>query len=89
MERLTYKASKGMTYKRKVDGHIMGNELYLGLFIDGTEDTIDNYEEVVDESIAEVKAYGNNEHTTRLAPEHPLFRLIKAQEEAAKKEAEL
>ena len=26
----------------------MGNELYLGLFIDGTEDTIDNYEEVVD-----------------------------------------
>ena len=46
MERLTYKASEGMTYKRKVDGHIMGNELYLGLFIDGTEDTIDNYVEV-------------------------------------------
>lgn len=46
MERLTYKASKGMTYKRKIDGHIMGNELYLGLFIDGTEDTIDNYVEV-------------------------------------------
>ena len=46
MERLTYKASEGMTYKRKVDGHIMGNELYLGLFIDGTEDSIDNYVEV-------------------------------------------
>lgn len=81
MERLTYKASEGMTYKRKVDGHIMGNELYLGLFIDGTEDTIDNYEEVEDESIAEVKAYGNNEH--------PLFRFIKAQEEAEQKQTEL
>ena len=46
MERLTYKASEGMTYKRKVDGHIMGNELYLGLFIDGTEDSIDNYVEI-------------------------------------------
>lgn len=89
MERLTYKASKGMTYKRKVDGHIMGNELYLGLFIDGTEDTIDNYEEVVDESIAEVTAYGNNEHTTHFAPTHPLFRLIKAKAEAEQKQTEL
>ena len=26
----------------------MGNELYIGLFIDGTEYIIDNYEEVVD-----------------------------------------
>ena len=26
----------------------MGNELYIGLFIDGTEDIIDNYEEVAD-----------------------------------------
>ena len=65
MERLTYKASKGMTYKRKVDGHIMGNELYLGLFIDGTEDTIDNYDEVVDESIAHI------------SPEHPLLKFLK------------
>lgn len=59
MERLTYKASEGMTYKRKADGHIMGNELYLGLFIDGTEDTIDNYEEVVDASVAEARTNAN------------------------------
>ena len=41
-----YKAKEGYTYKRKIDGYIMGNELYLGLFIDGTQDIIDNYEEV-------------------------------------------
>lgn len=45
-----YKAKEGYTYKRKIDGYIMGNELYLGLFIDGTEDVIDNYDEVVDET---------------------------------------
>lgn len=43
-----YKAKEGYTYKRKVDDFIMGNELYLGLYIDGTQDTIDNYEEVID-----------------------------------------
>ena len=43
-----YKAKEGYTYKRKIDGYIMGNELYLGLFIDGTQDIIDNYEEVED-----------------------------------------
>ena len=45
-----YKAKEGYTYKRKIDDYIMGNELYLGLFIDGTEDVIDNYEEVVDDN---------------------------------------
>lgn len=51
MEKINhYKAKEGYTYKRKIDGYIMGNELYLGLFIDGTQDTIDNYEEVVDEN---------------------------------------
>ena len=45
-----YKAKEEYTFKRKVDGFIMGNELYLGLFIDGTQDTIDNYEEVIDET---------------------------------------
>lgn len=45
-----YKAKEGYTFQRKVDGFIMGNELYLGLFIDGTQDTIDNYEEVIDEN---------------------------------------
>ena len=45
-----YKAKEGYTYKRKIDGFIMGNELYLGLFINGTQDTIENYEEVIDEN---------------------------------------
>ena len=46
-----YKAKEGYTYKRKIDGFIMGNELYLGKFIDGTDDVIENYEEVVDDNI--------------------------------------
>ena len=50
-----YKAKEGYTYKRKIDDYIMGNELYLGKFIDGTEDMIDNYEEVIDENPSEVK----------------------------------
>lgn len=50
-----YKAKEGYTYKRKVDNFIMGNELYLGLFIDGIQATIENYEEVVDENPQEVK----------------------------------
>ena len=45
-----YKAKEGYTYKRKIDGFIMGNEIYLGLFIDGTQDVIENYEEVIDEN---------------------------------------
>ena len=45
-----YIAKEAYTYKRKIDGFIMGNELYLGLFIDGTQDIIDNYEEVIDEN---------------------------------------
>lgn len=48
-----YKAKEGYTYKRKVDDYIMGNELYLGLFIDGTQDIIDNYEEVIDDTTQE------------------------------------
>lgn len=43
-----YKAKEGFTYQRIVDGFIMGNELYLGDFIDGTLDKIENYEEVED-----------------------------------------
>ena len=45
-----YKVKEGYTDKRKIDGYIMGNELYLGKFIDDTQDTIDNYEEVVDDN---------------------------------------
>ena len=48
MEYTHHKAKEGYTFKRKVDNFIMGNELYLGKFIDGTDDIIDNYEEVED-----------------------------------------
>jgi hypothetical protein len=41
-----YKAKENHTFVRKIDGFDMGNELYLGDFIDGTKDTIDNYEQV-------------------------------------------
>ena len=44
-----YKAAEGKTYLRKIDGFIMGNELYLGKFIDDTDDVIENYEEVDDQ----------------------------------------
>lgn len=49
MEMKNYKAAEGKTFRRKVDGFVMGNQMYLGLFIDGTEDVIENYEEVDDE----------------------------------------
>ena len=48
MEYTHHKAKEGYTFKRKVDNFIMGNELYLGKFIDGTDDVIENYEEVED-----------------------------------------
>ena len=50
MEKRIYTASEGKTFRRKVDGHIMGNRMVLGNFVDGTPDEIDNYEEVVDEN---------------------------------------
>jgi hypothetical protein len=50
MKKKIYNASEGMTYRRRVDGHIMGNRMILGKFIDGTDDVIENYEEVVDEN---------------------------------------
>ena len=43
-----YIADEGKTFVRIIDNEIMGNELYLGLFVDGSEDTIDNYKEEVD-----------------------------------------
>ena len=43
-----YIADEGKTFVRIIDSKIMGNELYLGLFIDRSEDTIDNYKEEVD-----------------------------------------
>lgn len=53
MENKHYIAQEGMIYQRKIDGYLMGNELFLGKFIDGTEDTIDNYIEVEDTNIKE------------------------------------
>lgn len=41
-------AQEGKTFRRKIDGFIMGNDMYLGEFIDGSIDTLDNYEEVDD-----------------------------------------
>ena len=43
-----YIADEGKTFVRLIDNKIMGNELYLGLYIDGSEDTIDNYKEEVE-----------------------------------------
>ena len=43
-----YIADGGKTFVRLIDNKIMGKELYLGLYIDGSEDTIDNYKEEVD-----------------------------------------
>lgn len=43
-----YIAAEGKTFVRLIDSKIMGNDPYLGLFIDGSEDTIDNYKEEVD-----------------------------------------
>lgn len=42
-----YIADEGKTFIRLIDNKIMGNDLYLGLYIDGSEDTIDNYKEEV------------------------------------------
>ena len=43
-----YRADEGKTFVRIIDNKIMGNDLYLGLFVDGSEDTIDNYKEEAD-----------------------------------------
>lgn len=48
MEMKHVTAQEGKTFRRKVDGFIMGNDMYLGKFIDGSDDTIENYEEVDD-----------------------------------------
>lgn len=43
-----YTADEGKTFNRIEDGFIMGNDMYLGKYIDGTDDVIENYEEVDD-----------------------------------------
>lgn len=51
-----YTAAEGMTYRRKVDNVIVGRTLYLGKFIDGSVDVIENYEEVIDEELKKRRA---------------------------------
>lgn len=51
MENNYYKAAEGKTFVRIEDGFIMGNDLYLGLYIDGSEDKIENYKEIDDPSM--------------------------------------
>ena len=51
MENNYYKAAEGKTFVRIEDGFIMGNDLYLGLYIDGSEDRIENYKEIDDPSL--------------------------------------
>ena len=41
-------ADEGKAFVRIIDNKVMGNDLYLGLFVDGSEDTIDNYKEEVE-----------------------------------------
>ena len=43
-----YIADEGKIFVRLIDNKIMGNDRYLGLFVDGSEDIIDNYKEEVD-----------------------------------------
>lgn len=53
MEMKHYTAKEGKTYRRKIDGFIMGNDMYLLKFIDGTDDVIENYEEIDDPDYVE------------------------------------
>ena len=43
-----YTADEGKTFRRIEDSFIMGNDMYLYNYIDGTPDNIENYEEVDD-----------------------------------------
>ena len=63
-----YTASEGMTYKRKIDGVIVGSSLYLGKFIDGSVDVIENYEEIVDEEYQK-KNGGTQKYKERVGKE--------------------
>lgn len=79
MDNKHFKAEKGMTYQRVVDGYRMGDELFLNKFIDGTDDVIENYVQVekTEEEIAEdnrrnemLKSYvKNNRRVKSVLPE--------------------
>lgn len=46
IETIHWIAEEGKVIVRKNDGFVMGKDIYLHAYIDGTEDVIDNYEEV-------------------------------------------
>lgn len=50
-----YIANKGMVYKRKSDNKIVGKYVRLNKLDDGSDDIIENYEEVVDEKYLKIK----------------------------------
>ena len=50
-----FTSSEGMIYRRKNDKTIVGKSIYLGKLIDGSDDNIDNYEEVVDQEYSKLK----------------------------------
>lgn len=78
MEKRIYTAGEGKTFRRKADGHIMGNRMILGNFVDGTPDVIDNYEEVVDENPRQRREY-------RKRPMSPMERMLKMRANARRK----
>lgn len=39
-------ADEGKVFIRKADSFVMGKDIYLHKYIDGTDSTIDNYEEI-------------------------------------------
>lgn len=43
-----YTADERKTFMRIEDGFIMGNDMYIGKYIDGTDDVIGNYVEIDD-----------------------------------------
>lgn len=78
-----YIASKGMIYKRNIDNVIVGKMIY----IDTTNDNIDNYIEVIDEN-----NYNIQEKINKIKLERDIERnkiLSKLKDEVEKKKVEL
>ena len=73
MEKRIYTAGEGKTFRRKVDGHIMGSRMILGNFVDGTPDVIENYEEVADENPVD-RRHPRHPMRGRMNPHRPSLR---------------
>ena len=76
MEKKVYKATEGKIFRRKSDGHIMGNTMVLGRLVNGEMNTIDNYEEVEDTIPAEVRER-MKVRGRRFNPHRPSLRKVK------------